>query len=193
MSVEDQLEILPDQPGDIGGRIISDTNLPHFKGLPAQTVYNKDDSYRPYIMDGETFGGKPLMFKDDVVINDGKFVTLDYETSLDQTSVLTLDVNSACQFQINLKSSTTTLKFADYQHTETTACKKLNIYLKFTRGNQMVFFPDNFFWEDNIGLHQLDAAQVLSQNKAGDMAAFECFTLDSGALWFGRLIGYWSK
>lgn len=192
MSTENELEILPDQPTDIGGRLISDNNLQHFRGLEGQVVFGYEQGYRPYVMDGSTFGGKPLAFLEDRVINDGVFTTGDYQTELTDSSIH-LDVNNYCQFQVDLRCPTTTLTIDDYTDTDTELARQIRIFLKFTTGSNMVYFPSNFFFDDMSTDSQLNVAQILSQNKAGDLAAFEAYTFDSGALWFGRLIGYWSK
>lgn len=192
MSVEIETEILADQPEDISGRLITTENLKRFKGLPAQVVFNKDEDYRPYVMDGENFGGKPLMFTEDNYIPNGTFNYLGILVNAPAPEI-TLDTDITNHFKLDLQVPTTRLEFADFSRPETDVCRKTTIYLKFTTGNNHVFFPDNFFWEDSIGSQQLDVAQKLSQNKPGDLAVFECFTLDSGFLWFGKMIGYWSK
>ena len=192
MTVENELEILADKPTDISGRLITKDNLKRFKGLPAQTVYDKEDNYRPYIMDGENFGGKPLMFKDEFIDTNGIFRVSSIESSKNN-DILNLDVNTYSNFQINLLHPEVSVKFNDITSTEVNIAQKITLFLKFTTGSNHLLLPDNLFLDDSIYKDQLSFAETIRNNKAGDMAAFECFTLDSGALWFGRLLGYWSK
>jgi len=193
MTIENELEILPDYPTDISGRLITTENLKRFKGLEGQMVFNKDESYRPYVMDAENFGGRPLMFLDEDLPDDGHFSVTQVTSKNAVNDDITLDVNDTANIQLNAIAKNINLHFNDLNTIRTDFCKKLRIYVKFVTGSNKILFPDNFFWSRRISNDQLTAAQALSKNKAGDMAIFECDTLDSGALWFGRLVAYWSK
>ena len=192
MSVENDTEIYADKPTDIGGRLITTENLKRFKGLKGQTVYNKEDSYRPYIMDGENFGGKAIAFKDDFVVNNGSYTVQKIVTKSDN-EVITLDVNNYCQFQLDLQHPQSTVEITPINNVETNIFKKINIYVRFITGSNIIAFPNNFYIENFDFLSQFDLSKLLDPSNAGDMAAFEAITLDSGALWFYKLLGYWRR
>lgn len=188
MTAENELEILADQPEDISGRLISAENLQKFKGLPAQLVFNKEDHFRPIVMDGENFGGKPLQFKDEALDVDGFFEPSKLIVTDDDLDI-TIDVNTNKHFQIETSAYQVNLLFTEFDTTKTNLSKELTLYFKFITGSNSIIFPNNVFWRDE----DVTVSAKFLENREGDMCAIKLFTLDSGSLWFARVLGFWSN